>query len=72
MVSSGTCFFTSSFRSSESPGPQEAPAIALLMWDAAGLMRGLPGSRDTGKAGLRWDCHMHWLWNDCTMSLCCP
>lgn len=49
-------------------GPK-SPAMALLMWDAAGLMRGLPGSRDTGKSGLRWDCHMHWLWNDCTMSL---
>lgn len=51
VVLPGTCFFTSSFRSSASPGPQEAPAMALLMWDAAGLMRGLPGSRDTDRQG---------------------
>lgn len=25
--------------------------MALLTWDAAGLMRGLPGSRDTDRQG---------------------
>lgn len=63
VVLPGTCFFTSSFRSSESP---EAAAMALLTWKAAGLVRGLPGTGDTGQAGLRWDCHMHWLWDHCT------
>lgn len=51
VVLPGTCFFTSSFRSSKSPGPQEAPARGLLMWDAAGLMQGLPGSRNTDRQG---------------------
>lgn len=47
--------------------------MALLMWDAAGLMRGLlAAGTQTGEAGLRWNCHMHWLWDDYTMSLCCP
>lgn len=73
VVLPGTGFFTSSSRSSESPGPQKAPATAPLMWDAAGLMRGmLEAGTQTGEAGLRWNCHMHWLWDDYTMSLCCP